>query len=166
MASCSAGCYLFIFIVQSSGRTGGSTRLLTGFTFINIGWFLSLECSFKSPIYMVSQDKTISFLSTSVGTLAESCVSWINLNNSYIKISRSYSYCDLVKMTMFDSQRYPRNLYLINNLKDIVVFFRVKKFLFLIVPKCFPAEEICESLFSRNHNWKRSGCFKIIYIDI
>ena len=37
MASCSAGCYLFIFIVQSSGRTGGSTRLLTGFTFINIG---------------------------------------------------------------------------------------------------------------------------------
>ena len=62
--------YLFIFIVQSSGRTGGSTRLLTGFTFINIGSFLSLECSFKSPIYMVSQDKTISFLSTSVGTLA------------------------------------------------------------------------------------------------
>ena len=47
MASCSAGCYLFIFIVQSSGRTGGSTRLLTGFTFINIGSFLSLECSFK-----------------------------------------------------------------------------------------------------------------------
>ena len=28
--------HLFIFRVQSSGRTGGSTRLLTEFTFINI----------------------------------------------------------------------------------------------------------------------------------
>ena len=35
--------HLFIFKVQSSGRTGSSTRLLTEFTFINIDWFLSLE---------------------------------------------------------------------------------------------------------------------------
>ena len=35
--------HLFIFIVQSSGRTGGGTRLLSGFTFINIDRFLSLE---------------------------------------------------------------------------------------------------------------------------
>ena len=30
-----------------------------------------------------------------------------------------------VKMTMSDSQLYPLNLYLINNVEDIVVFFKV-----------------------------------------
>ena len=53
------------------------------------------------------------------------------------------------KMAMPDSQRYPGNLYLINNMEDIVVFLGLKVFNF-DNSSFFPAVEMCKSLKLRN----------------
>ena len=57
------------------------------------------------------------------------------------------------KMAMPDLQQYPWNLYLINNVEEIVVF-QVKKYLISIIPICFPGIEMLKSFLERTHFWK------------
>ena len=49
-------------------------------------------------------------------------------------------------MAMPDSQRYHWNLYLINNVEDIVVFLGLILVLILKIPFCFTAEEMFKSI--------------------
>ena len=59
--------------------------------------------------------------------------------------------CDHANMAMLDMQWYPLNLYLINNVEDIVVFLSLKCSN-LIFTTCFPAVEMHKSLLLRTHN--------------
>ena len=57
-------------------------------------------------------------------------------------------------MAMPDLQQYPWNLYLINNMGDIVVFLDCKMFYYLLISVYFPAVEMRKSLLKKNRNWK------------